>query len=268
MLHQLHQFLPHILDFARRAFGFAGAHLFPGWLFVPDFWGRTWWKQNDPRRNPDYFPIAERVRQDGRTLLGHDRLHTLYEGFRTVLNARPEAHRLTIAEVGVFRGGSSYYLASLAERHAPGRVDQFAIDTFEGHSDLDLPAGSELRHAPGGFKGTAVEDVAAYLSPFPFVTILKKRIQDAAGDIADRQFDLVHLDVDLYEPTRFALRFFAERATVGTVLIIDDYDTTTCPGVRKAVDEFWLEQRGRFARMPMPSAQCFLVACDPGGPGA
>ncbi|MEM4331709.1 MAG: TylF/MycF/NovP-related O-methyltransferase [Candidatus Micrarchaeia archaeon] len=49
---------------------------------------------------------------------------------------------------------------------------------------------------------------------------------------------LVHLDVDVYEPTRFSLNFFKDKLQPGGIIIVDDYGFTTCPGVKKAVDEF------------------------------
>ncbi len=51
-------------------------------------------------------------------------------------------------------------------------------------------------------------------------------------------FALVHVDVDVYPPTEFCLRVFAPRLARGAWLVVDDYGFLTCPGAKKAVDDF------------------------------
>ena len=45
---------------------------------------------------------------------------------------------------------------------------------------------------------------------------------------------MVHVDVDLYEPTRDSFRFFFERLSPGGRIVCDDY---SWEGARKAVRE-------------------------------
>ena len=59
-----------------------------------------------------------------------------------------------------------------------------------------------------------------------------------AAFASESAFGLVHLDVDVYPITRFCLDFFGPRMVSGGVIVLDDYGTTTCEGVKKAVDEF------------------------------
>jgi hypothetical protein len=54
----------------------------------------------------------------------------------------------------------------------------------------------------------------------------------------ETEFALVHIDLDLYGPTKSALLFSWERLSPGGSLICDDYGFSTCPGATKAVDEF------------------------------
>ena len=51
-------------------------------------------------------------------------------------------------------------------------------------------------------------------------------------------FAFVHIDVDLYEPTKDSLEFFYPLLSPGGVLLCDDYGSTRCPGALKACDEF------------------------------
>lgn len=56
-------------------------------------------------------------------------------------------------------------------------------------------------------------------------------------DPAER-FALVHVDVDLYEPTRACYEFFYPRLSPGGMIVCDDYGLASCPGATRAVDEF------------------------------
>lgn len=60
--------------------------------------------------------------------------------------------------------------------------------------------------------------------------------------MTDERFRLVHIDVDLEEPTRESLEFLYPRAVPGALFILDDHGFHSCPGVRKATNEF-LEDR-------------------------
>ena len=44
----------------------------------------------------------------------------------------------------------------------------------------------------------------------------------------------VHLDVDLYEPTRACLDYFLPRLSPGGFVICDDYGAPTFPGAARA----------------------------------
>jgi hypothetical protein len=49
--------------------------------------------------------------------------------------------------------------------------------------------------------------------------------------------------VDLYKPTLQSLEFFWPKLVAGGVVVCDDYGFTTCPGARRAMDEFFTERR-------------------------
>ena len=52
-------------------------------------------------------------------------------------------------------------------------------------------------------------------------------------------FSFIHFDVDLYQPTRDGLNYFYEKLNTGGIMLFDDYTFISCPGVKKAVDEFF-----------------------------
>jgi len=72
-----------------------------------------------------------------------------------------------------------------------------------------------------------------------FVKPVKGWIPDSFGEEhAGRAYAFVHLDVDLYEPTKASLEFFYARMPQGGVIVVDDYASATFPGARLAVEEF------------------------------
>ena len=55
---------------------------------------------------------------------------------------------------------------------------------------------------------------------------------------ADRKYSFVHIDVDLFEPTFYAHKYFFERLSPGGIIVCDDYGYNIFPGAAKAVEEF------------------------------
>jgi hypothetical protein len=51
---------------------------------------------------------------------------------------------------------------------------------------------------------------------------------------------IVHIDVDLFDPTLSSIAFFHPRMVPGGVILLDDYGLDTCPGVTAAIDQFML----------------------------
>ena len=120
---------------------------------VPDIYGRNFHLRHDIREDADFKEAADHVIGRGTSLLYYDRLHTLYESIRNVSRLYPDA-RLNVVEVGVYRGGTSFFLCELLRKLHGSHARFYAIDTFEGHSAIDLPRGMEGRHSPKEFEKT------------------------------------------------------------------------------------------------------------------
>jgi hypothetical protein len=69
----------------------------------------------------------------------------------------------------------------------------------------------------------------------------------AEADIGQLAF--VHIDVDLYEPTRESLEFLYPRVASGGIIVCDDYGFISCPGAVRAIDEY-------MAGRPEPVLHC------------
>ena len=173
------------------------------------------------------------------------RCHVLY---RTAMNAC----QLTgsVAEVGVYRGGSARILTEVFAE-AGKTVNLF--DTFEGmpqvEPDLDL-------HRQGDFSDTSVEKVESQLEGLSNYRILKGLFPETAEPVAGEKFCLAHIDVDIYKSVMDCCDFFYSRLVPGGVMVFDDYGEPTCPGARKAVDEFFATRRE--TPVYVPTGQCLI----------
>jgi hypothetical protein len=222
--------------------------------YCPEIYGAGYWKKIDIRDVPGFRELANKVIADQRTLLHYDRLYVLYQAIRNVRHLAGTGGR--IAEVGVYRGGGSYFIAAAASAlfETPPKIH--AIDTFEGHPNEIVP--EDDSHWPGKFGDTSFAEVQSYLSAFPNLILHKGRFQDRCAEIADELFCFVHVDVDIYSATRDCLEFFSNRLLSGGIMMVDDYGSTTCEGCKQAVDDFVAEHRS-FLNFHLETGQSLLV---------
>jgi len=164
----------------------------------------------------------------------HERKFNLYNIAKSLHNIKGD-----IAECGVFHGGSSFLMleASLGtNKHLHG------FDSFEGLSE---PNDKDLNSADFTFKWKKhdmrfdMTTTEKNLNKFKgLYTLHKGWIPTRFEEVADKTFSLVHIDVDLYEPTMDTLEFFYPRMSPGGVIICDDYGSLACPGAKEAMDKF------------------------------
>lgn len=69
---------------------------------------------------------------------------------------------------------------------------------------------------------------------------------------------LLHLDMDVYEPTRHVLELCWERLVPGGLVVVDDYNAV--PGATRAVDELLRRHGLRIEKLPMAHVPAFIVA--------
>ena len=245
-------------------FGFEAFVRRPDHHYVPDYYGRSAHKHVDLRQVPGFSALAAQVIRSGNTLLYFDRLYTLYQALLNTRRHAAAGRRLTVAEVGVYRGGSTYFIAAGSRDLGLSALTLHAFDTFEGHSAEDIRPGLDQAalHTPGLFGETSFEAVSEYLRPFSNILLHKGRIQETASSVAGERFSLVHVDVDIYAPTAFALDFFGSRLVRGGMVVVDDYGFTTCPGATAAVDAF-VSAHPEYATVHLLSGQCVLVRLGP-----
>jgi len=65
---------------------------------------------------------------------------------------------------------------------------------------------------------------------------IRKTLPEFIKKKSELKISLLHLDMDIYEPTKFALTKLFNKVVRGGVILIDDYNAV--PGATKAIDEF------------------------------
>jgi hypothetical protein len=155
------------------------------------------------------------------------------------------------AECGVFTGASSWFICS---HFAGSGKTHHGFDSFEG---LPAPAPVDGGYWREGDARTTQAVAEATLAEFP-VTLYQGWIPDRFGEVADRRFCFVNMDVDLYEPTRESIEFFYPRMVPGGIMLFDDYGSALqSPGAARAIDEFMAGRPEPLVEVP--TAQAFLI---------
>ena len=173
------------------------------------------------------------------------RHYTLYELAKSVADRPGDT-----AECGVFRGASSFLV--LSATRDTGKT-HFLFDSFEGLSEPaeeDQPVNERMRLWQTGDFSAAEGVVRDNLAGFSNVRFLAGWIPERFPEVADRRFSLVHIDVDLYQPTLDSVSFFYERLNPGGILVCDDYGFGTCPGAYRAVNEVLKHKPESIAHLP------------------
>lgn len=158
------------------------------------------------------------------------------------------------AECGVFQGAGSWLIGDANRRANEARIHH-CFDSFEGLSE---PGKYDSPHWLKGALACSLNEVSANLVEFgDSIRFYPGWIPTRFPEVADRTFCFVHVDVDLYEPTRESLTFFYPRLVKGAVLVCDDYGFTTCPGATKACDDFLAETSEKM--LPLPDGGGFFI---------
>ena len=166
----------------------------------------------------------------GHTMLGDSALSLMYE-----LAIEASSLEGDVAEAGVYKGGTSYILASVMQDKIVHCFDSW--DGLPEIHDFDIVTVSDSNTMPRGWGKTDV--------PVEFLSKFGDRIKFHKGWFKHQfpanqelRFCLVHVDVDRYISARKCIKYFWPRMVKGGILTFDDYMFELTPGVEVAVDEF------------------------------
>lgn len=141
-----------------------------------------------------------------------------------------------IAECGTYKGASAFLLCQ-ALKGTSKRAHLF--DSFEGLSEPGKWDGSYW--VPGALSAPENE-LRKSLAEFENYRVYRGWIPQRFREVEELNFSLVHIDVDLYQPTRASLEFFYPRMVSRGIILMDDYGFSTCPGAKRAADEFFADK--------------------------
>lgn len=162
-----------------------------------------------------------------------DRKYTVNQFLHLVKNIPGD-----MAECGVYKGATAWFICTFI-RELGLHKTLHVFDSFEG---LSKPKNEDGEYWKAGNLATDEATCRENLSSFDFVKYYKGWIPGRFTEVESIRFSFVHIDVDLYRPTLDSLSFFYERLNKGGIIICDDYGFTTCPGAKKAMDEFFAEK--------------------------
>lgn len=155
-----------------------------------------------------------------------------------------------ILEFGVYKGTSLVRLLSfrdLIESSESRKI--YGFDIFgKFPSSLELESDREFVKKfenAGGF-GISKKELDFHLENKGFQNFeliegdILKTIPEFLEKNKSKKIALLHIDVDVYEPTKLILETLWDRVVKGGILMLDDYGTVQ--GETKAVDDFFADQ--------------------------
>ena len=174
-----------------------------------------------------------------------------------------------IIECGVNLGGCLMYFAQLSSILEPVNLQRRVVgfDTFSGFAainDKDKSVGSHNSEMKkGGYSADSYDDLLRsvelydknrFLGHINKVSLIKgdacKTIPRFIAENTHTMVSLLHLDFDLYEPTKVAIENFVPRMPKGGVIIFDELNNDSWPGETVAVMESLGLGNLRIARLP------------------
>lgn len=189
---------------------------------------RMKWPQLDWWKNKEF----DRYLNDFDELHGFntDRKWMLYQLIRLC-----EAVPGDTVECGSYLGGSSYLICASNSSNNKLNKHHHIFDSFEG---LSCPSKRDGSFWSKGALAIDEEAVKNRLSPFSCFSLYKGWIPDRFSEVELLRFSFVHIDVDLYQPTKDSFEFFYPRMNPGGIILCDDYGFSTCPGATESIDSF------------------------------
>ena len=151
------------------------------------------------------------------------------------------------AECGAYEGAGSRIVCEANAENKYVSRHHHIFDSFVGMSSPERLDGAYWKQ---GDMARSELIVQRNLAPFNNVSIHKGWIPERFPGVEDKRFAFVHIDVDLYAPTRDSMKFFYERMSDGGIIVCDDYGFTTCPGATRAVNECLADRPERMIALP------------------
>ncbi len=179
-----------------------------------------------------------------------------------------------VVECGVFRGQGLLSFAQFSAILEPVHVHRKVIgfDTFEGFPEIhEKDRHGENSHlVRGGYcapeydelvKTIDLYDQNRFLNHVPKVELVKGRVEESMPQFMAHNPHLVvallYLDLDLYEPTKFAIETLRPRMPKGAIIAFDEVNCEQWPGETAALAETLGIDNVALKRFPFDSRICY-----------
>ena len=180
----------------------------------------------------DYYHIAKSY-----TLVSPDHAYVLFTMARQAGNLNG-----AWVECGVYKGGSAMMLTKLiVDKKMDTHFHLF--DTFIGMPSADSVLDI---HKKGDFSDVEFENITNRIQAISgeknVVTFHRGFIPDTFEDCGINKIAFAHVDVDIYQSVYDCCSYIYPRLLASGIIVFDDYGFPTCPGARKAVDDFFADK--------------------------
>lgn len=152
-------------------------------------------------------------------------------------------------ECGIYAGMSMFFVSDICNARFLG------IDSFEGLSE---PNKFDTKYFNKHSLAINLESVKFILKNKKNIELYKGWIPEVFNKIDNLEYSYVHIDVDLYEPTKRSIEYFWPKLIKGGVLICDDYGHDKTIGAKKAMDDFF----GKIKILELPTGQAIVYKND------
>ncbi len=173
-----------------------------------------------------------------------------------------------IVEFGIFKGNSFFRwikFRDLLEQTNSRKIIGFDIfgDFPEANFEDDKLKRDAFVEETNGGKSISFEEITELLKK----QNLQKNVEIVKGDILQTldqyiednphlKISLLHIDVDLYEPSKVILEKLYSKVTKGGIIVLDDYGAFA--GTNKAVDDFF-KDKVEIKKLPYSHAISYIV---------
>ena len=170
-----------------------------------------------------------------------------------------------IVECGVFKGASLVRFATFREllenAHSRKIIGFDAFGKFPAAVDAtDAKFVAQFEAAAGD--GIPLEELRRVLEHKKFANVelvpgdVCRTVPQYAADHPELKIALLHVDVDVYEPTAVALEQLFHRVVPGGLIVLDDYGTVA--GATRAVDELLARHPTTVEKLPIAHIPAFI----------
>ena len=185
-----------------------------------------------------------------------------YELYRSIVDLPG-----SVMELGVYKGASLVRLATfrgVLENEYSRKIigfdafGQFPTDNLESDDDLSFIDGFEAAGG-AGLERSEMQGVLD-LKKFGNVELVKGNVFDTLPAYLEShpetRISFLHLDMDVKEPTAFAIELLYDRIVPGGLVVIDDYNAVA--GATDAIDSFAAEEGQIIEKLPYYSVPAFI----------